>query len=213
MVLADSSFIGAGYSNTPGLASTQPVIYRLTPAGDLDEEFGSGGVFHQIILPSVTEVYGIGLQANRLVTAGYGRASAEAPTDWVSLGITLDGQLDTKWGTGGATQIDVGFADNNRSLAVLPDQRVLLVGSGEAEMGVKDAMIAVLGADGAPDTTFGPEGFRLYDLGGGGDAFWGAAVAPGGDHVVVVGFEGKGMAASTEDNDDAAILFVPLSGP
>jgi uncharacterized delta-60 repeat protein len=210
-ILPDGSVVGSGYMNTGGVQ--MPVIWKLTPAGALDTSFGVNGVFSQPVLAAATEAYGAALQGTSFVTAGYGRANTSESLDFVSIRLTPAGALDTTYGTNGVTRIDAGgFADNSRGLAVLPDNRVLLIGGGRATANNVDCMAAVLTPNGQPDTTFGPAGFRLYDLGGNNDFFWAASVAPDKKSVVIAGLKSGTPAndAGTVGNDDAALLILPL---
>jgi len=214
--LADGSMFGTGYTRTPSFNSTQPVIYKLNPKGELDETFGTKGYFYDIVLAHTTEVYGVALQGTKLVTIGYGRAAEAEKVDWVSLRLDDKGKLDKTWGKDGVVRVDVkGLADNGRHVVVLGGDKVMLVGSaGQAMDGdrtLTDAMVVVLGKDGAPDTGFGADGRRIYDLGGAADVFWNAAVAPDGKRVGVVGVKGAGPTQSVTSNDDAAVLFVPMA--
>jgi uncharacterized delta-60 repeat protein len=84
LVLADGSVIGSGYANTAGLGTTQPVLFKLTPAGELDAGFADGGVFHDTVLALQTEVYKVALHGNKLVSGGYGRNTGTV-NEWVSL--------------------------------------------------------------------------------------------------------------------------------
>ena len=48
----------------------------------------------------------------------------------VSLRFTPDGALDPTWGTDGAVLLDlIGENDRGRNMVVLPDNRVLIVGT------------------------------------------------------------------------------------
>ena len=210
-ILPDGSVIGSGYMNNAGVQT--PVIWKLTPAGALDPSFGVNGVFNQAVLPAMTEAYGAALQGTNIVTAGYGRATTSESIDFLSIRLTAAGTLDTAYGMNGAARVDVaGFSDNGRGVAVLPDDRVLMVGGGRPSMSDADAMVAVLTADGRPDTSFGPGGFRTYDLGGAADFFWAASVAPDKKSVAVVGLKSGTPAgdAAPAGNDDAALLILPL---
>ncbi len=205
-VLADGSTIVTGYMNASGV--TRPVVFKLDGAGQLVPTFGQGGVFNQAVLAASTEVYGAVVQGDKLITAGYGRAAASESLDWVSLRLDADGTLDPTWGAGGLVRVDVaGFNDNARNLAALDDGRVLVIGGGRPSESNVDAMIGMLTPAGALDTSWSPTGYRLFDLGGASDFFWGIAVAPSRTHAVVVGVRGVGMSPG---NDDAALLLVPL---
>jgi hypothetical protein len=72
--------LATGYANSPGLGSTQPVMYKLTAAGALVPGFATGGVFHDIVLAVQTEIYNVAIHGNQVVTAGYGRPAARRTT-------------------------------------------------------------------------------------------------------------------------------------
>jgi uncharacterized delta-60 repeat protein len=205
-ILADGSAVIAGYTRDVD-SVVSPVLFKLTPAGQLDSTFGVNGVFNQIVLASVTEAYGAALQGTSFVTVGYGRDTAAESLDWLSLRITSSGTLDSTYAASGVARIDVaGFNDNGRALVPLADNRVLLVGGGRPTMDNVDAMVAVLTEDGQPDSSFAPSGWKTYDLGGTSDFFWATALSPSQTLAAVVGTKAVGMAAG---NDDAAILLLP----
>jgi uncharacterized delta-60 repeat protein len=212
VLLGDGSIVAAGYANTPAVGSTQPVLYKVSPAGQLDTSFGVDGIFHEVVLPAVTEAYAVAIQGTKLVTAGYGRSAMSDPTDWVSLRVTGEGALDASYGTNGYTKIDVASqGDNGRNLVVLPDNRVVIVGGGRPTENNIDAMVTVLGADGQPDTGFAATGYQLFDLGGSADMLWGVATSPDGKHVVAAGMKAVTAGTGTDqNNDDAALLLVKV---
>lgn len=206
-LLPDGSIVAAGYMNDGTV--TRPVLFKLSSSGQLVPGFATGGIFSTNVLTASTEAYGAALQGTSLVTTGYGRNDASESLDWVSLRITAAGVLDPSYGTGGFTRIDVaGFSDNSRALVALPDSRLLLVGGGRPTETNADAMVAILTENGARDTRFSPTGYKLYDLGGAADFFWGAAVSPDKSRVAIVGI--RGGAASDPGNDDGAVLVLPL---
>jgi uncharacterized delta-60 repeat protein len=206
-VLDGGALLGSGYMSDNGV--TKPVLFKVTANGQLDTSFGTGGYFADAVLAAVTEIYAVGRQGDKLVTAGYGKADAMGTTDWVSLRFSSDGKLDTTYGTNGVAQIDAGgFNDNCRSVVVLPDNRVLLAGGGRNTETNVDAMVAILTPDGKPDTTFAAGGFKMVDLGGSADMWWGISLNPDKTHAVTVGV--KGVAAMEMGNDDAAMQTIKL---
>jgi uncharacterized delta-60 repeat protein len=229
-VLPDGSIIGSGYLTSSLLVTApattqQPVIYKVTAAGEFDATFATTdattepGVWHDLVVtpPLRAEAYGAALQGDRLVTMGYGpTAGAGMGTDWISLRYTADGEIDDTYGTDGITYIDVGgWGDNGRAVIVLPDDRVMGLGGGRLDPAVPpttgmpevDAMVAVLTTAGAPDTSFGEGGFRTYDLGGT-DFFWGGSVAPDEMSVAMVGIAGAEVSGT--DDDDSVIFVLPI---
>ncbi|MDQ3980397.1 MAG: hypothetical protein M3314_12715 [Actinomycetota bacterium] len=203
--LADGRLVVTGYANVDGIVKI--VLFRLTPQGQLDPTFGTDGLSVTQLLGSVTESYAVGLVGNRLVTTGYGRDTAEPKVDLVAGGFTETGALDTTFGSNGMVRIDVaGDDDRGRSVVALPDGGVLMVGSGKPTPTNLDAMVVKLTATGAPDTSFGLEGRRLFDIGGPNDAFFGVAVSHDRSRVAVVGYLGRDTTGS--EKDDSAVLWL-----
>jgi uncharacterized delta-60 repeat protein len=160
----------------------------------------------------VAEAYDVALQGTNFVTAGYGTNGLPGESlDWLSLRVTANGMLDSTYATNGAARIDMaGNNDNARSLIVLPDNRIVIVGGGRPATDNADAMVAILTPEGQPDTTFGPfgqAGWKSWDLGGGSDFFWDVALSPDGKLAAAVGTKAVGMAPG---NDDGALLLLPI---
>jgi uncharacterized delta-60 repeat protein len=214
-VLADGSVIAYGYAKSASLGTgseVQPVIYKLTPAGALDTNFASGGLFHEVVLATQTEVYGIAVQPDgKLVTAGYGRNDSSAANDWVSLRLTANGALDTSWANAGKYLLDptgMNLADNCRNAIALPGGRTALIGSGGPSNMTSDAYVAILDSTGKPDTAFGT-GIMKFELGAN-DAFFGGAVAVQGKRALFAGFKGAGATPSATSNDDSYVVSLSL---
>lgn len=208
IVLPDGKVVGAGYM-TNGDSVTVPVVYRVDDKGVIDPTFGVAGVFSQQLLPFQSEAYAAAAQGTSLVAVGYGKAKAADTLDILSYRISAAGKHDTTYGTAGLTQLDVGgFNDNARSLLILPDDRVMLVGAGRRVTDDADGLVGILTKDGAPDTTFAPKGLQLFDLGGANDFLWGSAISPSKKLVVIVGI--KGIASGATGDDDAALVLFPL---
>lgn len=210
-VLADGSILASGYANSSGLGTRQPVIYKLTSAGVLDTTFG-GGIFHEVVMQTDMECYGLSIQNNKITTAGYGRDTGDATAnDYVSLRLNLDGTFDTTWGTNGKVVFDpkmMAVQDNNRNIVGLPGGRTALLGSSGASGTVSDAVFAILTPTGGFDTAFGT-GINLYDLGGA-EQLWGGAVSTDGTKAIFTGFRGAGATPDATNNDDAYVVILPL---
>lgn len=207
LILADGTTVTSGYMDDGGVV--KPVLIRLDAMGRRVSNFATNGVFSPQVLAAATEAYDVALQGTSLVTVGYGRAAATESLDWLSLRVDTAGMLDTSYGMSGVARLDVAMQnDNGRSLVVLPDNRVLMVGGGRPTMTNVDAMIAVLTPNGQPDTSYGPRGYRTFDLGGAADMFWGVAVSPDRSRVAVVG--AKSVGTGNPGNDDAAVYLMPL---
>jgi len=205
-VFDDGTLLASGYAASPGIGTSQPVLYKLTAAGALDTTFADGGVFHEAILALQTEVYNFAIHGTKIVTGGYG-GNTGATNDYISLRFDLQtGVRDLTWGSAnGAVVFDPSGAmlgSNCRNAVALPGGKTLLIGStGPGNMPAQDAVFAVLDGSGKLDTTYG-SGIHKFPLGANGnDQFWGGAVS--GDQVSVVGYHGGGAAPTETNNDDA----------
>jgi uncharacterized delta-60 repeat protein len=212
VVQPDGKLVFTGYSkNAEDVVS--PVLIRTTSDGKLDTAFGTNGVANHLVLPGgVAESYTVGLQGDKYVMAGYGHGADPAEkVDLVSYRFNADGSWDKTYGTDGLTRIDVAKdADRGRNLAVLPDGRILAVGSGSPSAGLVDAMVVLLDKDGKSIPAFGTAGHALSDLGGPGDGWFGVAVAPDGKSVMMVGFKGADPKATDGTKDDSVMARIKL---
>lgn len=214
--LPDGSVIASGYAKSASLGTgsdAQPVAYKLTPAGVLDGNFASGGLFHEVVLAYQTEIYGTTVQPDgKLVTAGYGRQDMAGSNDWISLRLTAAGALDTSWANQGKYQLDptgMNVGDSCRTALALPGGRTALIGSGGPTNSTSDAYVVILDSTGKPDTAFGT-GIMKFELGAN-DALFGGAVATQGKRAMFVGFKGAGATPSATSNDDSYVVSLQLA--
>jgi uncharacterized delta-60 repeat protein len=212
--LSDDTLIASGYANTPDVGSVQPVVYKLTAAGELDAGFATGGFFHEAVLATQTEIYGFAIHGGNLVTGGYGRNTGDT-NDYISLRFdTTTGVRDVTWGgtANGAVLVDPSgmmLGSNARDAIGLPGGETIIVGStGPSNMPEQDAVFVVLDAAGMLDTKYGT-GIHVIQLGNNGnDQFWGGAVS--GNSVALVGYQGGGMTQTDTQNDDAYAVFFEI---
>jgi uncharacterized delta-60 repeat protein len=221
IVQPDGKIVSSGYTAQPTGVGTQTanriVLARYNDDGKPDTTFGARGVLNSMpIQPAdpvntewgMIEAYAVGYQSGKYVTTGYGRTAASGTVDLVSFRYTSTGQLDTTWGTDGLFKLDlVGDNDRGRNLVILPDDRVLMAGSGTPTAQNVDAMLVLLTANGALDTSFWAEGYKLYSFGRPDEAFFGAAVSPTGDRLAAAGY----IAGGGQD-DDALLFLQPTAG-
>jgi len=205
--LANGQIVACGYSQKDGV--TTPLLVKLDGDGKLVTGFGEGGVAHPVLLPNAAEAYDVEAQGDALITVGYGKDAASDTVDLVSPRFTADGALDDSYGEAGLLRVDVAAEDDRgRDLAVLPDGRLLFVGSGKLSADDVDAMLVLASKDGVPDAAFGSGGAQLFDLGGVADTFYGVAVSPDKKSVIVVGYRGGD---AKQGEDDAAVLKLPIA--
>ncbi len=219
VITADGGVLAGGYATTDGFGpNPQAVVYKLDGDGVLVDAFDGDGVFHDIVLSTQTEVYGIALHGAHFVTGGYGREDGDQ-NDWVMMKFdTTTGARDTSFGDApnGAVLVDPSGAmvgDNCRNAIALPGGKTLLIGSaGPNNQVAQDAAFVVLDAAGKLDVAYG-DGAHTIAFGadgGGNDQLWGAAVS--GDFALLVGYRGGGAAAdqTADKNDDAFMMLLPL---
>jgi uncharacterized delta-60 repeat protein len=207
-LLPGDAILAGGYSKDAN-GIVIPVLYKVTSAGARDTTFGTNGVYNEAVFAAVFEVYAAAPQGPNFVTAGYGRQSTTENLDWVSIRVSATGARDTSYGTNGVARVDfAGQADNARAIAVLPDERVAIVGGSRATSTNANASVIVLTKNGQLDTSFGDQGKLVHDLGGPGDFFWATAVSPDKKTLAAVGL--RGVDPDSGQNDDAALLLLPL---
>jgi uncharacterized delta-60 repeat protein len=222
----DGKIVAAGYAAQPtgvGLqTANRIVLLRLLDNGMPDPAFGTAGIVNSApfvpAMPDTTmwgmaEAYGVVRQSTgSYVTTGYGRSAATGTVDVVSFRFGPDGKRDNTWGAAGASVVDIaGDNDRGRNLIALPGDRILVVGSGSPAAMTIDGLAMILQANGTLDPTFDTDGHKLYDFGRPDEAFFGVAVAPGGNLALATGYRTGAVGGVTED-DDATLLLLPV-GP
>jgi uncharacterized delta-60 repeat protein len=194
------------------------VLLQLNGDGTPDFTFGFEGVATtNPFVPDTSapapwgmvEAYGVGRQSTgNYVTTGYGRSAAEGTVDVVSLRFTPDGALDPTWGSDGVVLLDlIGENDRGRNLVVLPDNRLLIVGTATPVSLNGDALVVILNPNGNFDTRFDADGWKAYDFGRTDEQFYGAALAPSGNWSAAAGYSTDETSGS-----DATLLLLPLPG-
>ena len=204
--------IATGYSDVKDgdTEVVQPVLIRTSLDGELDDTFGDGGVATAKVLNAVAESYQFGVQGEKYVLTGYGTDTEGGKLDLIAYRFTKDGELDTTFGTDGLTKIDnIGEDDRGRNLVVLPDNRILYVGSGKVDSANQQAMVVVLSADGKREAGYGNDGMILTDLGTPGDAWFGVALSPDGKTIFLAGY--TNISSSDVKGDDAVLGRLTLS--
>lgn len=228
-VQPDGKIVATGYSVLPtgviqddGGVQTSNfiVIARLDADGHPDSTFGTDGhtAFNPFIPVTPQTLFGLAesycvvpQSGGKLVSVGYGRSAPSGTVDLLSFRFDNTGHADSTWATAGTFAFDlIGGDERGRHAVVLPDERVMVMGSATPLTGNVDAMLMTLTKDGALDTTFGGTGSRLFSFGRKDEAFFMGALGPGAMTLAAVGYR-TGPANTADENDDALLALIPLS--
>jgi uncharacterized delta-60 repeat protein len=161
VVLPDGSVVAVGTTKKDPYgadSTTDFALARLTPTGQLDTTFGTGGVV-------VTDVAHGGDWALCAAVTGDGRilvgGTSEPRTGQVDSTIArylADGRLDTSFHGDGLFRLNLVVPDGIgavHAVAVAADGRIVVAGD---DGGSPSLSVARLTADGQLDTSFGPSG-------------------------------------------------------
>ena len=148
----EGKIVAAGYAYNPTASGPAVIdVARYNPDGSLDASFGGDGTV--VTASSDSRAYGVVVQPDgRIVVAGY------AGQKFALVRYTVDGNLDTTFGTGGiASQ---GFGTKMawaEGLARQPDGKLVAAGVTRPSDGSLDYSFAVarFEASGRVDTSFG----------------------------------------------------------
>jgi len=158
----------------------------------------------------VAESYGAALQGENYILAGYGRGEDTAEkVDLITYRFLANGTLDASYGTAGVARVDIAKEDDRaRNVTILPDGRILAVGSGKRDPVNVNGMLVAFGKDGAVDTTVGESGHIISDLGGPNDSWYGVALSADKKYLYLAGY--KGVDTNGAGNDDAVFARIAL---
>lgn len=180
---------------------TDVALARFDTDGTIDTSFGTSGV---AVVDFGTGRAGSGtsfladnswglanLPGDRLVLWGSTPAAGadRTDTDFVAVGLTAAGVVDTAFGTGGTFTADLGAsADNPRNVLVQPDGRIVATGYSNID-GVVQPVMVRFSAAGVLDGEFGSGGIATAKiLDGVAESY---SVAMQGDRYILAGY-GRG---------------------
>lgn len=145
---------------TAGLLALTGIAFAA--AGDLDPNFGYGGIEVTADLPYVTPALDSAAQADGRIVVG----GMEMNVAWKLRRFNGDGSPDTTFGTGGVASL-FGSADapGFTDLALEGDDDIVAVGKAKAGT-VTKATVARLSMDGVLDTAFGTAGILRLSVPG-----------------------------------------------
>ena len=161
-------------------------LARYNRDGSLDQSFGTNGVeTTDIVFGANDSATGIGvLSDGKIIVAGTSDGSNNG-NDFALVRYSADGVLDSFFGLFGRRFTDFnGGSDEAFDMLILPDDKILVVGSSESINGDKDFAVARYLSDGTPDGDFNQSKVSL-DLAGMDDVAKSLAVQPDGKIVLV----------------------------
>jgi uncharacterized delta-60 repeat protein len=182
---------------------------QLTPAGQLDSAFGTGGVQAIDFGATSDHAFGVALQGDgKVVLAGTSYRDGVG-TDATVARLTAAGTLDSTFGTGGAVVIEYNSSPDEYAygVAIQADGKIVVAGQsyqGDANGG--DFAVARLTTAGVLDGTFGTGGKQTIDLGSTEDYAYGIAVQA--DGKIMVG----GTSRQADTGVDVAAVRLTASG-
>lgn len=180
---------------------------RLNADGSLDVTFGTNGVATVVNGTQLGMALGCAaLSDGMTVLSGFSGSPGAA--DLALARLAGDGTLDTTFGSGGQSHLDLGKTDIAQQVMLLSDGKLGV--SGLTEDGddgdPTDLFIARINADGTIDPTFGRNGVTIADFGSTGVS---SDVFPGG---VFAQADGKLVAVGTAFEEAIAIARVDPAG-
>jgi uncharacterized delta-60 repeat protein/uncharacterized repeat protein (TIGR01451 family) len=205
--------VAGGYVNNGTFSDNDFAVARFTPTGGIDTTFGNSG-------RTVTNIgyndLAMGLAVDgqdRIVLGGYSNIISGSAFDFEAARYTPAGVLDTSFGIGGETRLDVtsGQSDYAQAVAIDPAGNIMMGGAANHGFAV-----ARLTPNGTVDPTFGNNGSRITSFSPD-DAFvdgvavdqLGRVVAAGdtrntvssNEHIAVARYTGNQVAVSVAVSD------------
>jgi uncharacterized delta-60 repeat protein len=191
-VESDNSILIAG-----PLGSTLGLI-QLTPSGQVDTTFGTGGTA-TLALPSGDTFYGLTqmlLGSNGQIILVGSLETASSTFESFLARLNSDGSADSSFGTDGLSILTAGNFSGATGAAIESNGQIVLVGTITVPEGTRNTEITLtrLNTDGSVDTSFGTDGdttissftpIELADQFNSGDAAGSLAIEPNGQIIVV----------------------------
>lgn len=167
-----------------GAVGASLLVARYDASGTLDTSFGSGGTATVTVQDSAEATSLLIEPDGKLVVGGQTTDSTADTAAFLVARLNVDGSLDSSFGSGGETTIQIGTRGTVRGLALQSDGKIVAVGDTfDQGAGGHEVGIARLDADGTLDSSFGSGG--VLERGGGiGEFAYAVSVESNGDIAV-----------------------------
>jgi uncharacterized delta-60 repeat protein len=153
--------------------------------GDLDPNFGTGGLVTASFTPDDDYAYSIAVQADGKILVAGGSAAG----DYSVLRLLSNGNPDPDFGTAGKFAHSFGQFELARGVAGVSGGKILVGGSGLVPGGLRDFAVLRLAANGTLDTTgYGTGGIVTTDISGGFNDTVTSMAVDGGGRAVLAGY-------------------------
>ena len=179
----DGKIVVAGYTtlSTAAFLTADFALVRYNADGSLDATFGSAGIVRTDFRRSEDHAWAVGIQSDgRIVAAGIVAVST-ARAYFGLARYNTDGSLDSSFGSGGTLTTDFSGFSMIRSMAIQPDDRIVV--GGYADATTTDFALARYNLDGSLDTAFGGGGKVTTDFLGEWDDIFSILIQPDGEIV------------------------------
>lgn len=172
-------------------------LLALSSGGALESSFGKGGVAEAANGPKVL----LALSGGEAILAS-SESCCSGTGDFVLSRYRADGSLNTEFGSGGRTSLDVGAFDEASALALAPDGSIVLAGGAASPESCGGGecpftpILARFDSDGALDSGFGQGGRTPLEFPGGSPGYTyvpriaGLAISPSGQ-ILAAGGAGR----------------------
>lgn len=131
-------------------------VFKYTPDGSLDADFGVGGIARIPLLGMAVDAKAMVLCPDgRIILAGYAMDLQSGELNIVLLRLLQNGSLDTSFGTNGFVVDQYVWYDEAVDLALQPDGKIIVLSLVDDS---SDLLLARHNEDGTLDTDFGTAG-------------------------------------------------------
>ena len=159
---------------------------KFTSNGNLDNSFGADGKVTTDLGNAADIANGAVLQDDgKILLAGY--TSGPSYTNVAIARYNTDGSLDTSFDNDGKVVSNLGVRTSANSIALLPGNKIVVVGNYRTSETNSDFLISEYDQNGSPDATFQNKGSLTLDISGAKDDFANSVAVQSNGKILVAG--------------------------